>query len=136
MQENQSVLWWGVSLRKPDSDDPVVSQGINDEPITWRSERRKCSVFLTFMLHYQAVSGGLPYCGIGEAPERSSYRFEEHGWSCYGEVGSIIAYSRPNQVVCLSPPSLPFMQNWSVMAGAKTRNDLRTIATELGISIE
>jgi hypothetical protein len=137
MEENQSVFWWGVSIRNPDSDDPPVSQGINEDPITWHPEHRKCSVFLAVMLHYQAVSGGLRYCGSGDAPEQSSYRFEEQGWTYYGEVNSLLAYSRPNQVVCLVPPhDLPFMRNWSVLAGGKTKRDLRTISAELGISVE
>jgi hypothetical protein len=137
MEENQSVFCWGVSIRNPDSDDPPVSQGINEDPITWHPEHRKCSVFLAVMLHYQAVSGGLRYCGSGDAPEQSSYRFEEQGWTYYGEVNSLLAYSRPNQVVCLVPPhDLPFMRNWSVLAGGKTKRDLRTISAELGISVE
>lgn len=137
MEENQWVCWWGVSIRNPDSDDPPVSQGINDEPITWYPEHRNCSVFLAVMLHYQAVSGGFRYCGRAYAPENSEYRFEERGWTYYGEVGSMLAYSRPNQVVCIMPPSdLPFMQNWSVLAGGKTKRDLKTIAADLGVMID
>jgi hypothetical protein len=137
MEENQGVVWWGVSTRNPDSDDPPVSQGINDEPITWYPEHRKCSVFLAVMLHYQAVSGGFRFCGTADAPDQSSYRFEEHGWTHYGEVNSLSAYSRRNQVVCLMPPGdLPFMQKWSVLAGGKTNGDLRAIAADLGVAFE
>ncbi len=137
MEENQSVVFWGVSTRNPDSDDPPVSQGINDEPICWYPEHRRCSVFLAVMLHYQAISGGFRYCGKGDAPERTGYRLKEHGWTYYGEVNSLFAYSRPNQVVCLMPPGdLPFMQSWSVLAGGKTANDLRIIAAELGVTFE
>jgi hypothetical protein len=137
MEENQSVFWWGVSTRNPDADDPPVSQGINDEPIVWYSQHRKCSVFLAVMLHYQAVSDGFRFCGRADAPDQSSYRFEEHGWTYYGEVNSLEAYSRPNQVVCLMPPGdLPFMQKWSVLAGGKTKGDLRAIAADLGVAIE
>jgi hypothetical protein len=139
MEENQMVVRWGVSVRNPDSDDPPVSQGINaedeDEPIAWRPEHRKCSVFLAVMLHYQAVNDGFRFCGRADAPEQSSYRFEEHGWRYFGEVGSILAYSRPNQVVCLAPPDdLPFMQKWSILAGGKTRRDLQSIGDELGVA--
>jgi hypothetical protein len=136
MEENQAALWWGVSTRNPDSDDPPVSQGVNDEPITWAPEHRRCSVFLAVMLHYNAVSGGFRYCGSADAPEQSDYRFEDHGWTAYGEVNSLLAYSRPNQVVCLMPPGdLPFQQRWSVLAGGKTRSDLRAIAEELGVAV-
>jgi len=136
MEENQSALYWGVSIRNPATDDPPVSQGIVDDPITWYPEHRKCSVFLAVMLHYHAVNGGFRYCEMGAAPAETSYRFEEHGWTCYGTVNSLTAYSRRNQVVCVSPPSdLPFMKGWSVLAGGKTKRDLQTIAAEVGISI-
>jgi len=137
MEENQWVAWWGVSTRNPDSDDPPVSQGVNDEPITWHPEHRKCSVFLAVMLHYQAVSGGYRFSGGADAPDQSDYRFEEQGWTYYGEVNSLEAYSRRNQVVCLTPPSdFPFMQKWSVLAGGKTKGDLQGIATDLGLTFE
>ena len=122
MEENQSVLWWGVSTRNTGSDDPPVSQGYDDEQIIWYPEHRKCSVFLAVLLHHHAVSGGFRFCGSADAPDRTGYRFEENGWTWYGEVKSLIAYSRPNQVVCLTPPGeLPFMRKWSVNAGAMPR---------------
>jgi hypothetical protein len=134
MEEQQSVVWWGVSVRNPRAQDPQVFQGINDEPISWALEHRKCSVFLAVMLHYNAVSGGLRYCDQADAPDQSSYRFDEHGWTYYGASGSLQAYSRKNQVVCLMPPgNLPFMQKWSVLAGGKTKRDMYTIETDLGI---
>jgi hypothetical protein len=137
MEENQSVVWWGVSTRNPNSDDPPVSQGINDETITWYPEHRKCSVFLAVMLHYQAVSGGFRFIGSGDVPEQANRSFEKHGWTCYGEVNSLLAYGRPNQAVCLMPPAnLPFKQRWSVLAGGKTLRDLQAIAAELEVPIE
>jgi hypothetical protein len=134
MEENQRVLWWGVSIRNPDSDDPPISQGINDEPIQWFREHRKCSVFIAVMLHYQAVSGGLRFCGSADAPDESSYRFEEHGWTYFGEVNSLMAYSRANQVVCLMPVNLPYMSKIVVLAGGRTESDLNTISEEIGLA--
>src|SRR5689334_5225677 len=40
MEENQGVVYWGVSTRNRDSDDPPVAQGVNEEPITWYPEHR------------------------------------------------------------------------------------------------
>jgi hypothetical protein len=137
MEENQRVVLWGVSIRNPDSRDPPVSQGINDEPISWHREHRSCSVFLAVMLHYQAVCGGLRHCASGDAPDESSYRFAEHGWTHYGEVNALSAYSRPNQVVCVMPPGdLPFMQKWRILAGGKTRPDLVAIGKELEVAFD
>lgn len=137
MEENQRVVWWGVSTRNPHADDPPVSRGLNEEPITWQPDHRKCSAFLAFMLHYQAVSGGFDHSGRADAPEETDYRFEEHGWTCHGKLSGMSAYSRRNQVVCLVPPGdLPFLRKWSVLAGGKTRADLQAIEADLGIRVD
>jgi len=137
MEENQAVLWWGVSVRNPASVDPPISQGLNDDPVTWVPEHRKCSVFLAVMLHWHAVNDGLPFCGQADAPDETDYRFEQHGWTCYVQVNSLTAYSRPGQVICLMPPgNLPFMQKWTVHAAGKTKGDLQAIAEELKLTMK
>ena len=130
MEENQSVAWWGVSIRNAASDDPPVSQGMNDEPIIWRRQHRKCSVFLAVMLHYQAVNGGLRFSAMATAPADAA-RLLRNGWTYYGEVNKLRAYSRQNQVVCLSP----FMDTMCLFAGAKTKPDLRTMAKDLHVRL-
>jgi hypothetical protein len=136
MEENQAVVWWGVSTRNPDSDDPPVSQGVNDEPIRWVREHRRCSVFLAVMLHYQAVLGGFPFCGTAGGLDHVSNRLRK-GWTYYGEVNRLRAYSRSHQVVCLVPAGdVPFMPAMSVLAGAKTKRDLQAIARDLAVAIE
>jgi hypothetical protein len=132
MEENQSVVFWGVAASRTKQTDPTVFQGINDEPISWYVENRKCSVFLSVILHYQAVSG-LPHCARADAPDRTNHRFRKHGRTFYGEDSGLKAYSRPNQVVCLMPGDRPWMQKWSVLAAAKTKRDLEAIGAELGV---
>ncbi|MCE9545807.1 MAG: hypothetical protein K8T25_09865 [Planctomycetia bacterium] len=135
MEEYQNVLWWGVSLRNPRSDDPQISQGLNLEPISWHSERCKCSVFLTFMLCYQGINGGFPYLNSADAPDQTNYRFERQGWADHGEVGAVRAYSRKNQVVCLMPPgNLLFMQKLRVVTGAKTQRLIKSLGDEIGLT--
>ena len=136
MEENQWVVWWAVPVRDLVADDPLVTQGMNDEPIAWQSLRRKCSEFLTFMLHYQAVCGGFRCRGRAELPDGYAYQFDKEGWSDRGELLGVQAYSRPNQVVCLeSPGGAPFMQRWSAVAGAKSKKDLRAISIDLDVEI-
>jgi hypothetical protein len=136
MEESQRILWWGVSIRNAKTNDPQVSQGINDEPICWRSERRKCSTFLTFMIQYHAANGGLPYAASGFAPDPIAYRFDLHGWTAQSEVGSVFVCCRANQVVCLTPPGdLPFMQDWSITAAAKSKSELQAIGEEIGVRL-
>jgi hypothetical protein len=123
MEENQSVLWWGASVRNQNSQDPPISQGINDDPIEWHPLQCQCS-----------VSGGYDFYGSGDAPDETDYRFEAHGWTFHGEINSLTAYSRPNEVICLMPPdNLPFMK-WSVLGGAKTERGLKALSDEIGVS--
>ena len=137
MEENQRVLWWGVSVRNPDNQDPPVSQGLNDDPIPWYREHAKCSVFLAMMLHYQAVNGGFRFCGSAYFDEDLKYQFVKRGWTHYGTLNSMQAFSRQNQVVCLMPSDgLPFMEKWTFLAGAKTKRDLQTIQTDVGLELE
>lgn len=137
MEENQSVLWWGVSIRNPDTQDPRISQGQNDDPITWYPEHPQCSVFLAVMLHYQAVNNGYRFCSSASTPDDLDYQFKKQGWTFYGTLNSMQAYSRQNQVVCLMPSDgFGFMGKWMVMAGAKTKRDLQAIEAELGLEFE
>jgi len=133
MEENQSVVFWGIASKASNQVDPTVFQGINDEPIAWYVENRKCSIFLSVILHYQAVNGGLRHCARADAPEKSDYRFKRQGWTYYGEDNGLKAYSRPNQVVCLMSPGDVPLPTGSVLAGGKTRKALEAIGTEIGL---
>jgi hypothetical protein len=140
MEENQAVCCWGVSIRNQSSDDPPVSEGIeDDESMTWYPLHRKCTVFLAAMLHHQAVSGGLPHCFCEsiDLSNISNIRFGNHEWTYYGELKGEEVYSRPNQVFCYSLFDPPLgRQGWTIMAGAKTKRDLQAIGSELGVSVK
>jgi hypothetical protein len=138
MEENQSVCYWGVSIRNSDSDDPPVSEGVADETTTWHPAHRKCSVFLAAMLHHQAVSGGLPHCFCDsiDISDISKIKFNKDEWRCYGELKGENLFSRPNQVFCFSQVDLPFRQGWMISAGGKTKRDLKAIGAELGVSVK
>ena len=129
LEENQWVVWWGVSLRSPDNDDPPVSQAVNegDEELDWYQQNRRCSVFIAVMLHYQAVSGGLPHYGNSPEPKGCQRRLKR-GWRCFGTVNRLTAYSRQNQVVCIEP-------ELGVAAAAKTQADLQALQDELGLDL-
>ena len=137
MEENQSVVLWGVSTRNPEANDPAISQAINDESLAWNPEHRRCSQFLAVMLHYNAVNNGLRFCGAASVPVSPNEQLVRDGWTFFGNVNSLMAYSRPRQVVCaMSPGDLPFMRNWSIYVGGKTKADLKGIAAELGVVLE
>jgi hypothetical protein len=136
MKENQTVVWWSVSTRNPDSNDPPVFQGANDKPIAWVREHRKCSTFLTVMLHYQAVSGGFRFFGSTGSPD-NVHELLKRGWNYAGELNQLWAFNRQNQVVCVTPGGgLPFMPAMILRAGGKTRNDMRSIEESLLVTLK
>jgi hypothetical protein len=131
MEENQWVVWWSIMTRKPQPLDPPVWQGINDEPIAWYREHQKCSVFLAIMLHYQAVNDGFAFCGSASAPSDTKYRLRKTGWKYWGRINDLRAFSRPNQAVCV----VPFMGTLSILAGAKTQQDLKAIELAFNVRL-
>src|SRR5262245_61284773 len=66
MEENQAVVYWGVSRDELSKKDPPVFQAQTPEEGPWYSEGASCSEFLIAMLYWQAVGGGLPYTGYAE----------------------------------------------------------------------
>jgi len=129
LEENQAVVFWGVSLRTSANDDPSVSQGINDEPIEWHLEHRRCSVFIAVMLHWQAVSGGMKHCKAA-APSATTRKKLDKNWAFVGEVNNMRAYHRDGQVVCHCPDFGP----WSLSAGASSKPNLDAISNDLELS--
>lgn len=134
MEENQAVVLWSVSTRSSVANDPAVFQAVNDEPITWVREHKKCSVFLGVMLHYQAVSGGFRYVGSAPSPDNLHEKLKV-GWTFIGEVNQLWAFSRRNQVVCVMFSDLPFQPAMMIRAGGKTKADLHAIEDFLSVSL-
>jgi hypothetical protein len=135
LEENQSVVWWGVSTRTSNAIDPSVSQSVSAEELVWHKEHKKCSSFLTVMLHYQAVSGGFRFCGSAAAPD-NLHELLKKGWRYAGELNQLWAFSRQNQVVCVMPGGgLPHMPAMMLLGGAKTKDDLGAIEESLAVSL-
>jgi hypothetical protein len=135
MEENQAVVSWAVSV-KGKSADPAVFQAVNDDQATWVREHRKCTVFLTVMLHYQAVSGGFRFIGSAECPDDVHEKLKD-GWTFVGEVNQLWAFSRQNQVICVTPGGgLPFQPAMVLLAGGKTKRDFQGIEESLSVRLE
>lgn len=99
VEENQTVCWWGVSVRSRGARDPMVSQGVNsDDSISWYKEHSRCSTFISVLLHYQAVSGGFRYCASVPAPDHV-YEILKRNWQYAGQLNELWAFSRQNQAV-------------------------------------
>ncbi|MCC7420586.1 MAG: hypothetical protein IT428_09905 [Planctomycetaceae bacterium] len=127
MEENQAVVLWGVSLRTSDDDAPV-SQAVNDDELTWSRVSRRCSTFLSVVLHLQAVYGGFKHCAMARPPRGLKRRLMRN-WTCHGTVNRLTAYSRPNQAACVEP-------DLGVLVGGKSGADLRAIESDLGLTFE
>ena len=127
--ENQAVVYWGVSLRSASNDDPPVSQGVNDDPIEWNPEHRRCSVFIAVMLCWQAVSGGMKFMNLVE-PNAGTRKRLDKNWTFVGEVNNMRAYHRDGQVVCLCPDFGPEC----LFGGASSKSKLESIAHDLELN--
>ena len=105
MVENQAVVYWGVDATLSPDDDPPVFQGINrrpDEEIDWHLECPRCSVFLSVMLIWQAVMGGLEWCGMSEdTAGHSVVDYLESKWRRVGSDNETLAYRREGLAACL-----------------------------------
>lgn len=123
MEENQAVVLWGVSLAAS-GDDPAVFQRVNDDEADWYRESRRCSEFISVILHLNAVSDGFQFLEQGEGTTPKLLRRIKAKFKCYGMVNGLTAYSRPNQAICIEP-------GLSVMGGAKTQRDLDSMLAEL-----
>ena len=95
----------------------------------------KCSAFITIMLHYQAVSGGFPFSGSTGAPDDLQERLKK-GWDYVGEMNKLWAFSRQNQVVCVTTCSVPFMPAMILYAGGKTESDFRSVGESLSLTLQ
>ncbi len=102
MEENQSIVYWGVALEEPTIEDPVVYQGSIDEKgmVKWYSEYKKCSDFLEIMLCWQAVNGGLKFNGIAENLESNTIKSLEN-WVFLGSLNGLRAYMFNKQAICV-----------------------------------
>lgn len=126
MVENQGVVVWSVSIGSSQDEDPKIWQASNEEPYEWYQETRRCSVFLSVMLHYQAINGGMKYSANAEARPDLKRKLKTK-WTCYGTVNRMTAYSRQNQVLCIEP-------DMGILAAGKTKRDLDAIASELELT--
>lgn len=131
LEENQSVCWWGTHIGGEVVDDPPVFQGVNDDPITWRREHAKCSVFIAVMLHYHAVCDGFPSVGSATLSDDAMKALKKH-WHYIGQVNKQRAYCRQNQVVFVTS----FLGSEILMAGAKTKRDWEALGRDLGVTFD
>ena len=134
MVENQEVVVWGVSLSGRSTEDPAVFQAatVSDGLADWYQEQRRCSVFLTVMLHWQASFGGGLACTASAPAPPDLATALERDWKFAGEVNKMRAYGRDGQAVCvLEWRDIVRGPGLRAFAGATTKAGLETIANDL-----
>ena len=138
MEENQTVVVWGIPISKRPAQDPTVFQCplVQGELDKWYSEQTRCSDFLKFMVHLQAAySGGMPFTASAPMAEDPSVIFNS-SWLFGGEVNGMRAYSMQDRVVCVTKWQEfgSDKKSWRVFGGAKTKDGITVVGTEFGIS--
>jgi hypothetical protein len=129
MEENQAVVYWGVRSRTA-AVDPVVFQTADPEEGDWLAES-KCSRFLTAMLCWQAVGGGLPYIGYSNPIDFAAARRLARNWPRVGHLGGLSAYVRAGQVMCVFDERAFCLLH----IGARSHRDFQALVKELGVPV-
>ena len=128
MEENQSVVYWGVLATA--AVDPVVFQTTEPDDGDWQAES-KCSRFLSAMLCWQAVGGGLPYIGYCDPIAPPAARRLTRDWPAAGRMGGLSAFVRNGQVVCVLDEGAFALLH----VGASSRRSFQALAAELGMPV-
>jgi hypothetical protein len=130
MEENECVVFWGVGIRSMAAD-PVVFQTDDLEDGDWYAETR-CSQFLSVMMCWQAVGGGLPHTGFTEMIDTTEARRALRSWRSVGRINEMSAFVRDGRVVCL----LADDDAAQLHVAARRRRDFLALASELGVELE
>jgi hypothetical protein len=129
MEENQWVVYWGVRSRSRAAD-PVVFQTTDPSDDSWAAES-PCSQFLSAMLCWQAVCGGLPHIGYCERIKAAAARPLLKRWPFVGRMSELSAFARSGQVACL----LIDGKSALVQIGTRSRRDFQALVSELGVAV-
>jgi hypothetical protein len=97
MDENQGVVLWGIAGSSLALEDPQVLQASTGAELRWYPEDDSLKNFLLLMMHWQAVSGGLPFLASCSA---QSFDLGV-GWDLCAQAHEMTAYSRPGAALCV-----------------------------------
>lgn len=139
MEENQSVVYWGISAAPESKTDAGVFQGVNlrDKGIDWHAEHDSCFTFLNVMAIWHASFGGAAAnTAVGYVQEEPARSTLEEGWQFVGEVNAMRAYKQVGRAICFLKWE-DFLQKklnlppWRVIAATATEADLERVKTSL-----
>jgi hypothetical protein len=127
MEENQQVVFWGISIGKDPVDDPPVLQGVNvaGQPIEWHPEHGSCSEFLLMMLHWQAVCGGMALTAGADISPMTLTRIRA-GFPFVGEMGGMLTFARDGGTACVIGEG----EALQLFVGGRAEHDFNLIVAE------
>ena len=144
MEENQWVVYWGVSVDRDVERDPEVFQGVNrrEDGIEWLPEHESCCEFLNTMLVWNASYGGAAASStFGYGDEFEIRQWLDQHCQLIGEVNEMRAYRhrygsmsflKANDLITKMRKVSP----WRVYAAATSSSNLKLLQSSLDVKWE
>lgn len=129
LEENQSVIYWGVR-RRTTAADPLVSQTMDLDEGEWLAEVR-CSLFLPAMLCWYAAACWMPHTGYTDEMPHATARRLVRGWPSAGRSAVHSAFVRGRRVVSIEESGSGVV----VRLGTRSRRDFDALVSEFGIAV-
>jgi len=136
LTENQCVVRWGVRATNARRVNPAVYYSVADGEggrSEWEQEDLRCADFLTLMVCWQAVNGGVRPCGWGQVSKATGDKVAAR----FGMFRSrdLCAGYRPGQVVCVTGLGKE-LDVWAAGRTAEEFAALREELATLGVELE
>ncbi len=128
MEENQSVVYWGVRQRSS-AKDPTVFQTVDPDDEVWYAES-PCSQFMSGMLCWQAIAG-LPHTGYTEPLDSAVARRLTKKWRAVGRIGGSSAFVGMGGVIYTIDEGTSAL----VYVGASSGRALKELVSAVGVDI-
>lgn len=146
LEENQSVVFWGIAANEVMVADAPVFQGVNrgESGIEWipDPEHDSCATFLNVMALWHATNGGaVANTAVGNVEEGIARTILDEQWQLVGEVNAMRAYRQNSRAVCFLQWSIPFLTDgeksqWRVFVAASSAEELEKLKTSFPASWE
>ncbi|MBM4072410.1 MAG: hypothetical protein FJ271_26300 [Planctomycetes bacterium] len=132
-EENQAVVVWGTKVSSEANDPAVFVANILNDGTTgpWLPEKARCSQFLSAMLCWQAVCGGLPHRACAERVGKPALQRVKRCWPLLGRTWQLAAYASNGKVVCVVKDG---KRSFLEVAG-RTEKDVTAIEATVGLEM-
>lgn len=130
MEENQNVVYWGISCNNTVID-PLVMQTMDLDDAAWNSERVRCSIFLCVMLCIQATGDPFGPVGFSDRMGLRVIRKMAKQWTFIGRVNELSAYAVDGLAVCVYREK----KTAAIQVGSASKQGLLDFQARFGINL-